>query len=56
MSEDAEPLTPGDEGPAGAAGVGENTCRRCEGSGQLNGEACPECGGDGVVNEGIGGG
>ena len=53
---DTEPLNTGDEGPEGAPGVGENTCRACQGTGRLDGGECPTCGGTGVVEEGIGGG
>lgn len=46
---------PGDEAPPGAPGTGENLCRRCGGSGRLDGQPCPECGGTGKVTEGLGG-
>ncbi|MGE5469806.1 MAG: hypothetical protein ACM3X0_03295 [Bacteroidota bacterium] len=49
------PMRPGDEAPAGTPGTGENTCRRCGGSGWLLGEACPLCEGTGRVITGIGG-
>lgn len=45
----------GDDAPLGTPGTGENTCRRCGGTGRLDDRACPECGGTGVVVEGIGG-
>ncbi|MES2355868.1 MAG: hypothetical protein V4568_15995 [Pseudomonadota bacterium] len=51
-----EPLSPGDEAPEGTPGSGEDVCVRCHGSGQLNGEQCPECEGTGRIIEGIGGG
>jgi hypothetical protein len=50
------PLNPGDEGPEDGPGVGENTCRVCQGTGRLNGGECVTCGGTGIVEEGIGGG
>jgi hypothetical protein len=53
---DTEPLHPGDDAPEGAPGVGENTCRVCAGTGRLNDQPCANCGGTGVVEEGIGGG
>jgi hypothetical protein len=49
------PMAPGDEAPAGTPGTGEDICRACGGSGQLNGGACPECEGTGKVTVGIGG-
>jgi len=42
--------------PPGTSGAGENTCRKCRGTGKLDGETCPECGGTGKVATGIGGG
>jgi hypothetical protein len=42
--------------PADAPGAGENVCRRCNGSGKVEGETCRECGGTGKVPTGIGGG
>lgn len=51
------PLNPGDEGPESAPGTGEDICRRCRGTGKLDGgEVCPDCGGSGRIVEGIGGG
>jgi len=42
--------------PPGTTGSGENVCRRCEGKGKLeNGEACPDCGGSGIVVTPVGG-
>jgi DnaJ-class molecular chaperone len=41
--------------PPGSTGAGENLCRRCAGSGKVDGEACPECGGSGKVATPIGG-
>jgi DnaJ-class molecular chaperone len=48
------PLNPGDDAPSGTMGTGEDTCPRCEGSGQLQGDDCPNCDGTGLVNVGIG--
>jgi DNA replication and repair protein RecF len=39
----------------GAPGAGENVCRKCEGTGKVEGETCPECGGSGKVTTPIGG-
>ena len=49
------PMAPGDEAPPGTPGTGEDICRTCGGSGQLNGGPCPECEGTGRVTRGIGG-
>ena len=46
---------PGDEAPPGTPGTGENLCRACNGSGQLEGKSCPTCEGTGKIIEGIGG-
>lgn len=48
-------LAPGDEAPPGTPGSGENTCRKCEGSGTVDGKPCPECEGTGYVIVEIGG-
>lgn len=42
--------------PAGSPSAGENVCRRCSGTGEVNGGTCPECGGSGKVTTPIGGG
>lgn len=49
------PMAPGDEAPPGTPGTGEDLCRTCGGTGQLNGGPCPECEGTGKVVRGIGG-
>jgi DnaJ-class molecular chaperone len=55
-TEPTEPVRhPGDQAPRGTPGTGENVCRRCGGSGRIDGGECPECGGTGRVVEGIGG-
>ena len=48
-------LRPGDEALAGTPGTGENICRQCSGTGQLQGQPCPACEGTGQVTTGIGG-
>ncbi len=48
-------MRPGDEAPPGTPGTGENLCRACGGSGELDGSPCPTCGGTGKIVEGIGG-
>jgi len=54
--EPRQPEHPGDEAAPGTPGTGEAVCRRCGGSGQVQGKPCPECDGTGKVTEGIGGG
>lgn len=54
--ESNEPLSPGDEGPAGAPGVGEDICSACDGTGEIDGKPCAACNGTGKVLQGIGGG
>lgn len=48
-SETPEEVPPG-------PGAGENLCRKCEGSGRVDGSECPDCGGSGIVTTPIGGG
>jgi len=47
---------PGDEAPPGTAGTGENVCPVCQGSRIFDNKPCQNCGGTGVVVEGVGGG
>ena len=42
--------------PPGSTGSGENVCRKCEGTGKVEGKVCSACGGSGKVTTGIGGG
>lgn len=51
-----EQLNPGDDAAPGTPGTGEDVCRKCNGSGELDGRACENCGGTGRVIEGVGGG
>jgi RecJ-like exonuclease len=44
-----------DKVPADEPGAGENICRKCEGTGKVDGETCPECGGSGKVATPVGG-
>lgn len=46
---------PGDEAPSRTIGTGENVCPVCHGSKTVDGKPCENCGGTGVVIEGIGG-
>ena len=48
-------LNPGDEAAPRTPGAGEDVCRVCHGSGNVDGRACPDCGGTGKVVRGIGG-
>ncbi|MBC6716876.1 MAG: hypothetical protein ABJF67_07130 [Aurantimonas coralicida] len=45
---------PGDEGNDNAPQTAENLCRRCGGSGTVDGEPCPECKGTGRIAEIVG--
>jgi DnaJ-class molecular chaperone len=47
---------PGDQVPPSAPGAAEAVCRKCAGSGTVEGKQCPDCEGTGKVMEGIGGG
>lgn len=44
-----------EEVPPGTEGSGESICRKCAGTGKIDGETCPECGGSGKITEPIGG-
>lgn len=50
-----EHLRPGDEAPPDVPGSAEAPCRNCNGTGVVNGQACPACEGTGNVNVEIGG-
>jgi len=41
--------------PPGTEGSGEAVCRKCEGTGTIKNETCPDCGGSGKVTAPIGG-
>ncbi len=49
-------LNPGDEAAPGTPGTGEDICSHCLGTGTIDGQDCPLCGGTGKITEGIGGG
>ncbi len=52
-----KPLNPGDEAAPGTPGTGEDICPVCSGTGKSkDGKDCPNCGGTGIIIEGIGGG
>lgn len=44
-----------DRVPEGTPSSGENICRRCSGTGRIDGGTCPDCGGSGVVTTPVGG-
>lgn len=46
---------PGDATEPGPAGLGENICPKCEGSGQIDGAECVYCAGRGHIVEAIAG-
>lgn len=46
---DAEEPAPGDAKQLGPAGVGEDVCPECGGSGKVDGEQCPYCSGRGKI-------
>jgi hypothetical protein len=50
-----EPMHPGDVAPEGTPGTGQNICTECNGTGDVDGAACPNCDGLGTVIEAIGG-
>lgn len=41
--------------PPGTPGAGEEICRKCAGTGKIDGEDCPECDGTGKIIAPIGG-
>lgn len=50
-------MSPGDEAMPGTPGTGEDICDMCHGSGKtINNADCPNCGGTGIIIQGIGGG
>ncbi len=44
-----------DKVPPGSPSAGEDVCRRCGGTGRIDGEQCPDCKGAGKVTTPIGG-
>ena len=51
-----ENSAPGDVAAPGTPGTGENLCRHCNGTGELDGISCPVCDGTGKIVEGLAGG
>ncbi|MBC9208843.1 DUF2934 domain-containing protein [Roseomonas aerophila] len=50
------PESPGDDAAPGTPGTGEDVCPTCQGSGRIEGKACENCGGTGIVIKGVAGG
>ena len=50
---DAAHMSPGDIAPPGTPGTGEASCRVCLGTGKRDGAECENCGGTGIVTEGL---
>jgi hypothetical protein len=50
---DAAHMSPGDVAPPGTPGTGEDFCRVCAGTGQLESKECQNCGGTGLITEGL---
>ena len=46
---------PGDQVPPGTKDSGEDLCRKCAGSGKIEGVECPECLGTGKVTTQVAG-
>ena len=49
-----DPKKPADEVQPGTPQSGDNTCRRCGGSGRVDDRSCPDCDGTGTVTTLIG--
>ncbi|MFC7739313.1 DUF2934 domain-containing protein [Roseomonas sp. GCM10028921] len=49
-------LNPGDEAAPGTPGTGDGICPVCQGTGRTGGQACENCGGSGIVIQGVAGG
>jgi len=54
--EQREAMAPGDEAPPGDPSAGENLCRTCNGTGDVDGKSCETCGGSGKVSTAVSGG
>jgi DnaJ-class molecular chaperone len=48
-------LNPGDQAAPGTPGTGEDTCPVCHGTGTLGATPCQNCGGTGIIIQGVGG-
>jgi DnaJ-class molecular chaperone len=49
-------MNPGDDAAPGTAGTGEDVCPDCQGSGKIDNQDCQNCGGTGIVIQGLAGG
>jgi DnaJ-class molecular chaperone len=54
--EHREEMKPGDEAPPGDPLAGENVCRACGGSGDVDGSTCEACAGTGKTTSIVSGG
>jgi RecJ-like exonuclease len=54
--EQREAMAPGDEAPPGDPTAGENLCRTCAGTGEVDGRTCPTCEGTGRTTSAVSGG
>jgi hypothetical protein len=54
--EHREEMAPGDEAPPGDALAGENLCRVCAGTGEVDGRTCANCAGTGKTTSIVSGG
>jgi hypothetical protein len=54
--EHREEMKPGDEAPPGDELAGENICRVCAGSGEVDGRTCANCAGTGTTTSIVSGG
>jgi len=51
---DSRAANAGETVPSDSKQSGENVCRRCKGSGRIDGKPCDECGGSGKVTTLVG--
>jgi DnaJ-class molecular chaperone len=49
-------MNQGDDAAPGTAGTGEDVCPDCQGSGKIDNQDCQNCGGTGIVIQGLAGG
>lgn len=52
---EAKQTKPAEAAPPGVPGTGEALCPVCSGKGTIAGRKCEECGGTGIIIQGIGG-
>jgi DnaJ-class molecular chaperone len=51
---ESDKKSPGDQVEPGTKQAAENTCRKCNGTGRIDGKPCPDCAGTGKVTEIVG--